>query len=126
MLDDTVMTPGAAATVPAQLGISVELLEVVVAQVSQLHASSPSKSSAAGVLVKNVDPVKLTTKILESLYNYCSSFAGPLPEMSTALFGMDWGSTFIPLKALQDWFLIMQRKIKADPSGNSILRSDND
>ncbi|TPX61612.1 hypothetical protein PhCBS80983_g01007 [Powellomyces hirtus] len=102
MVDDTLMTPGVLATFPAKLGISVEPVEVVAAQISQMP--SPAKTAAtSSALVKNVDPLQLTTKILESLYNYCSSFAGPLPDMSSALFGRDWGSTFIPLKALQDW-----------------------
>ncbi|KAJ3138645.1 hypothetical protein HDU90_001088 [Geranomyces variabilis] len=127
-------TPGARSITPAKLGISVETVEAVMAQaeqhggVSGLSTSSTGGSQApttAGALVKNVDPVLLTTKILESLYNYCSSFAGPLPPLGSALFGgMDWGSTFIPLKALQDWFGVMQRKLKADPSGGSIMRTD--
>ncbi|KAJ3185108.1 hypothetical protein HDU87_002674 [Geranomyces variabilis] len=133
MMDDTLlMTPGARELTPAKLGISVETIEAVMAQAGQ-HGSgagsstgtSTTTASTAGALVKNIDPVLLTTKILESLYNYCSSFAGPLPALGSALFGgMDWGSTFIPLKALQDWFGVMQRKLKADPSGGSILRTD--
>ncbi|KAI8822576.1 uncharacterized protein EV422DRAFT_524534 [Fimicolochytrium jonesii] len=125
MSPTTVMTPGIAATSPAQLGISVESIDIVMAQINTLHANSPSRNpAAAGAIVRNVDPMKLVEKVLESLYNFCSSFAGPLPPMSTALFGMDWGSTFIPLKALQDWYLMMQRKLKADPSGGSIIRAD--
>ncbi|KAJ3160991.1 hypothetical protein HDU88_007478 [Geranomyces variabilis] len=128
------MTPGARSITPAKLGISVETVEAVMAQAEQDGGVSglstggsqaPTTTTTAGALVKNVDPVLLTTKILESLYNYCSSFAGPLPPLGSALFGgMDWGSTFIPLKALQDWFGVMQRKLKADPSGGSIMRTD--
>ncbi|KAJ3151164.1 hypothetical protein HDU86_006154 [Geranomyces michiganensis] len=129
----TLVTPGARSIIPAKLGISVEPIEAVAAQVNSHNLGAATTTTTAGtpaaaaqgVLVKNVDPVQLTTKILESLYNYCSSFAGPLPAFGAALFGgagMDWGSTFIPLRALQDWFGVMQRKLKADPSGSSLLR----
>ncbi|TPX58824.1 hypothetical protein SpCBS45565_g07897 [Spizellomyces sp. 'palustris'] len=122
MMDDTLVTPGVAATIPAQLGISVEPIDVVMAQVSRLQPSS-SGPATSGALLKSVDPAQLVTKILENFYNHCSGFAGNLPLGGNALFGMDWNTTFIPLKAVQDWYNSMQRKLKLDPSGNSLFKS---
>ncbi|KAI9099293.1 hypothetical protein DFS34DRAFT_617070 [Phlyctochytrium arcticum] len=119
----TLITPAVAAGIPAQLGISVEPIEVVMAQVAQLGTGTANGAAKpTGALTKISDPGVIAQKLLESLYNHCSSFAGNLPPGATALFGMDWNSTFIPLKAVQDWFNSMQRKLKNDPTGACLFR----
>ncbi|KAJ3096146.1 hypothetical protein HK100_005636, partial [Physocladia obscura] len=131
MMDDsmgnlTTMGGSIEPPITANLGISIEPLEVCVRAVEGLKAShSNSNSGSNGDMTmgfgasnsgsemmlavaptKNgllgADPQIIGAKLMESLYNYCSSFAGNLPQGGTPLFGLDWTTTFVPLKAIQD------------------------
>ncbi|KAI8923349.1 hypothetical protein BC831DRAFT_38367 [Entophlyctis helioformis] len=134
LMDDTsepsFAAPFAAqASASAQLGISIEPIETVMAQISTLPAGAHALTAAGGVAGASItdlvpvqqgqgpslDPISIATKLLENLYNHCASYAGSLPMGGNALFGLNWDTTFIPLKALQDWFTATQRRIKADP-----------
>ncbi|KAL2916615.1 hypothetical protein HK105_203727 [Polyrhizophydium stewartii] len=101
-------------TAAAQLGISIEPVESVMAQIATLPAGAHALGGAAaagtpgaaaadsGMVVTRAnsfsDPSSVATKLLENLYNYCTSFAGPIPMGGSALFGANWGNAFIPLK----------------------------
>lgn len=80
------MTPGVAASIPAQLGISIEPVDQVYAQVNQLQARSPTKASV-GALVKSVDPVQLLTKVLESECNFSDVFQRNISHSANAIVG---------------------------------------
>eukprot|EP00842_Homolaphlyctis_polyrhiza_P005228 jgi/Hompol1/5706/HPOL_001107-RA len=135
LMDDTDQSPFAAVpTVSAQLGISIEPIQTVMAQISTLPSGAHSltaqgmgsvadmsmvvaQSGSSLPLLSNVslDAVQsIATKLVDNLFNYCTSFAGGLPPNGTALFRMDLSSTFVPLKA--KWYNNTQRKIKTDPN----------
>ncbi|KAJ3214655.1 hypothetical protein HDU81_001655, partial [Chytriomyces hyalinus] len=100
--------------ITASLGISVEPIELCLSAVeaakggSSIGASGGDTSMITGsemalnTVVKaglsGADPQVVGTKLMESLYNYCSSFASNLPPGGNALFGRDWNTTFVPLK----------------------------
>ncbi|KAK6094291.1 hypothetical protein MT418_005361 [Batrachochytrium dendrobatidis] len=129
LMDDSDSSPFSnVSTIVAKLGISIEPIDQVMAQVSTLPSGSHSLSAdldtsmavvSRGSIVGSFRPGDAETianKLLENLYNYCCSFAGNMPMGGTSMFGLDWGTTFIPLKALHDWYLTTQRRIKADPT----------
>ncbi|KAI8913396.1 C11orf73, partial [Gorgonomyces haynaldii] len=82
----------------AQLGISIEPIDQVMQQAGQ---SKP--------------PVDLPMRLLEHFYNYLTSFSSQLPKDASVLFGANVNS-WIPLKALSEWYDNVQRRIKQDPS----------
>ena len=109
----------------AQLGISVEPINLVMQQVATLPAGpqsitgSPNAGTSDLMVVRpssapSTDAIIIAGKILDNLYNYCVGFAGNLPMGANALFGGDWDATFIPFKAFQDWYSNIQRRIKSD------------
>ncbi|KAJ3325435.1 hypothetical protein HDV06_004294 [Boothiomyces sp. JEL0866] len=99
----------------AQIGISIEPLENVLAQQRQ-------RSESNQLALRNnphFDTQSITSKILESFYNYCTSFSTSLPPGGQVLFNIPQQTletTFIPLKALSDWFKQTQNKLDHDPS----------
>ncbi|KAI9345208.1 hypothetical protein BDR26DRAFT_932298 [Obelidium mucronatum] len=116
-------------TITASLGISIEPLESCMRAVeaAKTHIDSAMGGSEMALsTTKSIgsDPHVIGSKLMESLYNYCSSFATNLPPGGNALFGRDWNTTFVPLKAIQDWYQNLQRKFKIDPSG-SFLKNNN-
>ncbi|KAI9017385.1 hypothetical protein BC832DRAFT_22303 [Gaertneriomyces semiglobifer] len=123
MQEETLISPGVAAMAPAQLGISIEPVQVVQAQVEVARQAKAQQPANTGALVKNIDPSAVIAKLLEHFYNHCASFAGHIPLGGSALFGLDWNTTYIPLKALQDWYHSMQRKLKTDPSGVQFMKA---
>ncbi|KAJ3400565.1 hypothetical protein HDU80_006845 [Chytriomyces hyalinus] len=115
--------------ITASLGISVEPIELCLSAVeaakgggggdtSMVTGSEMALNTVSKAGLSGADPQVVGTKLMESLYNYCSSFASNLPPGGNALFGRDWNTTFVPLKAIQDWYQNMQRKFKIDPSGS--------
>ncbi|KAH6568633.1 hypothetical protein BASA50_000406 [Batrachochytrium salamandrivorans] len=125
MEDTEVISPFAAMpTVIAQLGISIEPIQNVLAQTATLPSGTqpltPSAGSGSNMMAVSRSSTPgdfdmIASRLLEHLYNYCCSFSGSLPSGGMALFGMDWGSTFIPLQALQNWYTNVQKRIKTDP-----------
>jgi len=106
----------------AKLGISIDSLENVLLAMSSiqspqlpLHNSDMSISNALVTThPKTHDAPVLASKILENFYNYCTSFATTTPN-GTILFGKDMNTSFIPIKAFQDWFANTQRKLQMNP-----------
>ena len=85
----------------AQIGISVEPLD-------QLQNQTP----AANACVSNVDSfVQFSTKMVENLYNYVSSFALTQSQMVP-----NPSETFVPLSSLQTWYNNFKRKLEYDPN----------
>ncbi|KAJ3191372.1 hypothetical protein HK101_007835 [Irineochytrium annulatum] len=121
MMEDNV----AGEPVTAQLGISIEPEAVVYAAVSAMSSEAKtSTSSMVGSESALVVPAKakdVGLKLLESLYNYCASFATSLPQGATPLFGMNWDSTYFPLKALQTWYEKEKRKLEMQSNSANVL-----
>ena len=81
----------------AQIGISVEPLD-------QLSQQTPVTSSSD----TSVTPfMEFSTKMLESFFNYASSFAVQQVEMVP-----NPSETFVPLSTLQKWFENFQRRLQ--------------
>lgn len=76
-----------------EIGISIEANEVVAAQ---LESIAPKENA---LVVRNESgTTAVALKVLESFYNYCSSFPN------------------IPAKLLQNWYEATATKIKNEPS----------
>ena len=85
----------------AQIGISVEPL-------AQLEAQTP----AANTTATTVDSfLQFSTKMLENLYNYVSSFGVTQAQMTP-----NPGETYVPISALHNWFTNFKRKMEQDPN----------
>jgi len=72
--------------VSAELGISIEPIDQVMAQI---QSSDTAIASSKATTMANAE--KITTKVIENLYNYCSSF-------SSSLLTNAQGEQFFPLK----------------------------
>ncbi|TPX32055.1 hypothetical protein SmJEL517_g04769 [Synchytrium microbalum] len=117
-------------SITAQLGISIEPIESVFSQISTLpqlpHTSSLMSmmgssdanmmQSESTALVPARDPVRMVSLIIENLYNYLTSFAVNTSQIPSATFGST-EATYIPAKALQEWYFKTNGKLKMDPSG---------
>lgn len=80
----------------AQIGICVENLADL-----QFQDSSSSQK------IKSLDTfTEFTQKMLESFYNYATSFAAPAPG----------GEMCFPVKTLEQWFNNFQRKLSQNPN----------
>ena len=85
----------------AQIGISVEPL-------AQLEAQTP----AANTTATTVDSfLQFSSKMLENLYNYVSSFGVTQAQMTP-----NPGETYVPISALHNWFTNFKRKMEQDPN----------
>ncbi|KAF8924130.1 hypothetical protein EDD21DRAFT_390853 [Dissophora ornata] len=160
--DMSMDTPGmssTAAPITATLGISMEPIDTVMAQIATLSPSSSSNATAyssssatstagshstSNALVpmssaSNASPdsvAAMAQKVMTHLYNHVTSFAtAVLPPGSTVLvpiggpgsaanvlasMGAGPGSSgtessFLPVKAFNDWYNNVVRKAKADP-----------
>ncbi|KAF9422527.1 hypothetical protein BGZ94_008543 [Podila epigama] len=138
--------------ITATLGISIEPVDVVQAQISSMSSTSstgtstagsttssmsmPSNAlvplSAAGNISSSPDSVAaVAQKVMSHLYNHVTSFAtAVLPPGSTVLVPAGGPgssvsvlasgpqateSSYLPVKAFNDWFQTVIRKTKADP-----------
>ena len=96
-----IISEGADLVNSAQIGISVEPLD-------QLQNQTP----AANTCVSNVDSfVQFSTKMVENLYNYVSSFGLTQSQMVP-----NPSETFVPLSSLQTWYNNFKRKLEYDPN----------
>jgi hypothetical protein len=84
----------------AQIGISVEPLEQLAQQVPITQATAPSLPAF----------VEFTAKMLESFFNYASSFAVTQSQMNP-----NPNETFVPLSTLKTWFENFQRRLQQNP-----------
>jgi len=103
------------------LGISIEPLTAVEAQLQSLQTTSGN----ALVLSRGVPPITvIAQRIAKNLFNYLSSFASAnLPPGVMALGGLRVDTTYVPLKAFEDWWGKFNRKIETDPG---FLERDSD
>ncbi|KAF9181903.1 hypothetical protein BGZ51_003859 [Haplosporangium sp. Z 767] len=144
---------GAATQVTATLGISIEPIDTVMAQIATLHSSTSAPASASGsnipsnalaplsstVSTMNASPASVAAvaqKVMTHLYNHVTSFAtavlppgavvlvptgGPGSALNALTGGGGVGlgagaeSSFLPVKAFNDWYQNVVRKAKSDP-----------
>jgi hypothetical protein len=95
-------------SIMASLGISIDTLDNVLAAVSNLgqggdiisaRQSEMSISTALVPAASSSAPLSVATRILDNLYNYCTSFAtSDMPLDANILLGKDLSKTYIPLK----------------------------
>jgi hypothetical protein len=113
--DGDVMVDGVSGTNPAAVagdivvGISIEPVANVEAQLATLKATNASAaqsdSSSALVRITSTADARVTTKVLAqriigNAFNFLASF----------------GSDTVPLKAFQDWWTKFEKKVELDPS----------
>ena len=77
------------------------------------------------MLSRGVPPITvIAQRIAKNLFNYLSSFASAnLPPGVMALGGLRVDTTYVPLKAFEDWWGKFNRKIETDPG---FLERDSD
>jgi len=90
------------AVMPAQIGISIEPAhEIINKQTSVTNNALNTQSNF----------VQFTQAMMQSCYNYCSSFAVPQAQMTPQPL-----EQFAPLSALTKWYENFQRKMDRDPN----------
>lgn len=91
------------------LGISVEPLEIVQAQLATLPTAGAVQAEGVSMaLVKHTlapTTTALARRIIKNAFNFLSSFASGSPT-----------GDVVPLKAFQDWWTKFERKIEHDPT----------
>ncbi|KAJ1964973.1 hypothetical protein IWQ62_002781 [Dispira parvispora] len=127
MMNETLSTTNQGTAAPgssATLGISIEPLASVEAQVAQLHQSTNPPTTGSLVLHKPTAAVDqllpaqqqaivtpLVKKVMENLYNFVTSFiasgqSGP---------GANPDNQTIPIKAFETWYRNVERKLQMNP-----------
>lgn len=113
-VDGDMMTDDAAGGNPAAVpgaeivvGISIEPVANVEAQLATLQSGGQPSSANSSALVRmnNIPNARVTTKVLAqriigNAFNFLASF----------------GSDTVPLKAFQDWWTKFEKKVELDPS----------
>lgn len=103
-------------SITAQLGLSIDIIANVEQEVSSL---SEPKSSGMEMAISHpslAKPDSLSLKILENLYNYCTSFSTATVPINSTMLGTDLNSTYLPLKVFQDWYNTILRKLSSNPN----------
>lgn len=85
----------------AQVGVSVEALD-------QLAQQIPASSAAVSTVTSSVE---FTQKMLDSLYNFASSFAVSQAQMTP-----NPTETFIPSSCMLKWYENFQRRLAQNPN----------
>ena len=104
------------------LGISIEPIAQVEAQLSTLQSQSSSNTMAVG---KPLPPLTVVAqRIAKNLFNFLGSFATQnLPPGVMALGQLRSDTTYVPLKAFEDWWSKFNHKVESDPG---FLERDSD
>lgn len=94
----------------AQIGLSVEPLSVLNAQVAaELAKNGDHQLAIANPLEKRLEPSHLllfVTRTAESLFNHVASFATSAPGTCEQI---------VPVSSIQSWFTNFKRKLEAKP-----------
>ncbi|KAI9190011.1 hypothetical protein H9P43_001444 [Blastocladiella emersonii ATCC 22665] len=137
--EDMDMTDAATALAlpPANLGISVEPIDLVMQQLAALPSSRQSAMSMSGGSGGSASSaLSQSTHILQNLYNYVTSFAttalppmahtvGGVPAAAVNAFGFGGGAapttqvrddSWIPVKAFEAWYSRAVQRVKNDPN----------
>ncbi|KAJ3361493.1 hypothetical protein GGF32_007251 [Allomyces javanicus] len=123
-----------AAGPPAMLGISIEPVDVVQAQLAALPQSqrTATASTGHGTPASGTAGLQLSLNVLQNLYHYVTSFAtSSLPmgahvagggNPAAGAFGGGMvgsaavtNASWIPVKAFEDWWSAVNRKVKMNP-----------
>ncbi|KAH9245257.1 hypothetical protein BASA81_017264 [Batrachochytrium salamandrivorans] len=109
--------PGYAATVHFLWPSSTNQTWTLLGHISNEKPSAIFKLGGKRAIpqIKPMDSTMEDTEASRASLQLLLQFSGSLPSGGMALFGMDWGSTFIPLQALQNWYTNVQKRIKTDP-----------
>ncbi|ODQ52160.1 DUF775-domain-containing protein [Saitoella complicata NRRL Y-17804] len=104
---------------PLIIGIQLEPLESIGAQLQQMQQNmSGATTTGAGALIKPPPPPStVADKIMKHLFNYLTSFATQnLPMGAMALGQINPQTTYVPLKAFQEWYAKFTNRIRQDPT----------
>lgn len=99
----------------ATLGISIEPIEVVQRELATLNQSTTSSALVkSGVNVSQVG--EMAGRVLENLYNYCTSFATQNLPVNAIPLGQLTENGYLPLKTFQTWYENLSRKLASNPN----------
>jgi hypothetical protein len=108
MMEDSAIT--------AQLGLSIDMIANVENAVSSLSEKVLYTEMAISHPSLSSKPDSLSLKILENLYNYCTSFSTTSVPINSHILGKDVNSTYLPLRVFQDWYSTIIRKLSSNPN----------
>ena len=94
------------------VGIALESITTVSAQLAALKASSNSDSTALAIVRRPPSTKLLAQRIIKNAFNFLASFAGG-----------EGGNEVVPLKSFQDWWRKFERRVEIDPG---FLERDGD
>ncbi|MCJ1283338.1 hypothetical protein MMC26_002666 [Xylographa opegraphella] len=86
------------------VGISLEPIEIVSAQLATMKAASDANSTALTIVRRPPSTKVLAQRIIKNAFNFLASFAGG-----------DGGHEVVPLKSFQDWWKKFERRVEIDP-----------
>ncbi|CAG8623518.1 10501_t:CDS:2 [Funneliformis caledonium] len=101
-------------SITATLGISIEPISVIEAQITNLSPQINATSS------ENISQISIN--ILKNFYNYVTSFCASTIPFGAQKIGI--GNSYISAKVFQDWYDGYMRKVKMDPS--IVLKNESD
>ncbi|BFZ62542.1 hypothetical protein YB2330_003643 [Saitoella coloradoensis] len=106
---------------PLIIGIQLEPLQNIGAQLQQMQqnmSGAATMGAGAGVLIRPPPPpTTIADKIMKHLFNYLTSFATQnLPMGAMALGQINPQTTYVPLKAFQEWYAKFTNRIRQDPT----------
>ncbi|CAG8538470.1 6198_t:CDS:2 [Paraglomus brasilianum] len=111
-LNEMAAAANASAPVMATLGISIESIDVVEAQMKTLQSQFPTPSFTPSF--DNL--MSIAANVLKNLYNYITSFSTSNLPFGAQILGDPAGNQFfLPMKVFQEWYGNFTRKIKVDP-----------
>ncbi|KAI8636312.1 hypothetical protein BD408DRAFT_397644 [Parasitella parasitica] len=100
---------------PATLGISIEPIAVVQQELATLN--QPTTSAALVKPGVNVSQVgQMAGRVLENLYNYCTSFTTQNLPVNAIPLGQLTENGYLPLKTFQTWYENLSRKLASNPN----------
>ncbi|MCJ1291193.1 hypothetical protein MMC34_002736 [Xylographa carneopallida] len=86
------------------VGVSLEPIETVSAQLATLKASSNSSSTALTIVRRPPSTKVLAQRIIRNAFNFLASFVGG-----------EGGNEVVPLKSFQEWWKKFERRVEIDP-----------
>ncbi|MCJ1472346.1 hypothetical protein MMC13_000993 [Lambiella insularis] len=105
-MDADVPAPNTTNDVPGDVivGISIEPLASIAAQLASLNADAEGNSTALTLVKRPPSTKVLAQRIIRDAFNFLASFAG-----------QEGGKEVVPLKSFREWWAKFERRVESDP-----------
>jgi protein Hikeshi len=95
----------------AKIGVSVEPLAEIFAQVSRIASTGPAAATGSA---NGLSEAATAEKMLQNLFDYVSSFAVAAGQLH-AIPGVHSEDAYVPLSAINKWYETCKRRLSLDP-----------